>query len=472
MLALGAILLAAVPPLGGAHAADPASPQRPSIVLILTDDQRYDSLWAMPTVQRELLDQGVRFTRGFVVNSLCCPSRAAILTGQYSHSNGVYTNNPPRGGFSAFRPHEHSTIATWLQKGGYTTALIGKYFNHYDKAGKAGYVPPGWNHWDGLAVGAVGYYNYALNVDGRIEQHHHSAADYSTDVLTRKAVDVIHQTKGPLFLYLAPSAPHAPANPAPRDVNAFPKLKPYRPPAYDESDVSDKPAWVRSLPRYTSTHATELDTFHRRQYQSLLAVDREVAQVIRALRDTHRLHNTMIVFTSDNGIAWGEHRWSGKKDAYEESIRVPMVVRYDPMTSQQRTLDSHLVLNIDLAPTFAQLGGVTAPNADGKSFLPLLDHTASSWRTDFLIEHLRDKQAPIPTFCAVRGTRYLYVQYQDGEEELYDLNVDPNQLDNRASAASEAAVLAHLRGRTKQLCKPAPPGFTMRSPPHVRPAGT
>jgi N-acetylglucosamine-6-sulfatase len=455
-VALFALLLALVQPLG-LRSAEPAT-NRPNIVLILTDDQRWDQLWSMPNVQHELVDKGVTFENAFVVNSLCCPSRASILTGGYSHTTGVYSNNPPHGGFDSFRPDEHSTIATWLRKAGYTTALVGKYLNHYGAAGKAGYVPQGWSRWIALAIDTVKYYDYPLNIDGTIVHYDHRPRDYSTDVLANRAVKVIHKAKGPLFLYYAPSAPHGPANPDPRDVSRFRDMKPYRPPNYNEADVSDKPAWVQSLPSLSPEREATIDAFRRHQFQSLVEVDRSVGRIVQALADTHRLHNTMIVFTSDNGIAWGEHRWAGKKDAYEESIRVPMVIRYDAMGTTKRT-NSNLVLNIDLAPTFAALAGVKAPNADGRSLVPLLDGTSSSWRTDFLIEHLKDQQAPIPTFCAVRSEGFLYVVYATGEEELYDLSQDPFELDNRATDPTELVMLEQMRQRTKELCQPPPPGF-------------
>jgi arylsulfatase A-like enzyme len=456
-LPLLSIVATLVPPLGGADAADPPSP---TIVLILSDDQRFDTLWAMPHVRRELVDHGVDFTNAFVTNSLCCPSRASILTGQYSHTNGVYRNNPPNGGFEAFKPDESSTIAVRLQKAGYTTALVGKYLNHYGKAGRAGYVPPGWTHWDALAVDTVRYYNEPLNVDGSVHRYDHSPRDYSTDLLARRAVDIIHGAKGPLFLYFAPSAPHAPSRPAPRNLASFPGLKPWRPPNYDEADVSDKPAWVRSLPTFDAAREAQIDHFRRLQYQALLGIDRAVDHIVTALRETGRLANSMIVFMSDNGMGWGEHRWTGKKDAYEESIRVPLVVRYDQMVRAPRD-DGHLLLNIDLAPTFAELAGTTADHPDGASFLPLLRSSSdTTWRTDFLIEHLRDEDAPVPTFCAVRNERYTYVVYQTGEEELYDLEADPYELQNEASDPAQLPTLLQMRERAMQLCNPPPPGFT------------
>jgi N-acetylglucosamine-6-sulfatase len=185
-----------------------------------------------------------------------------------------------------------------------------------------------------------------------------------------------------------------------------------------------------------------------------------VSRIVDALTETGRLSNTMIVFTSDNGLLWGEHRWHDRKEAaYDESIRVPLVVRYDPMVSAPRT-DRHLVLNLDLAPTFAQVAGVEAPGAEGASLLPLLASPAAPWRMDFLIEHLAltDIVDP-PMYCAVRTAKYLYVEYQGGEEELYDLRADPLELQNAVQDPALSPMLDALRLRIRGLCQPPPPGF-------------
>ena len=423
-----------------------AQAQRPNIVLILTDDQRWDTVSAMPTVQTELVGKGVNFSNGFVVNSLCCPSRASILTGQYSHSTGVYTNTGNRG-LWAFR--EHETVAPALQAAGYTTAYVGKYLNGYGGTR----IPPGWNQW--VAFSGVGYYQYGLNVNGVVTPP--GSGEYSTDVLTRHAVSAIEGAPGPLFLTYAPYAPHAPANPAPRHANAFPRLDAWRPPNYNEEDVSDKPAWVRSLPSMGAGQQRELDEFRRDQLRSLLSVDDGVARILEALERTGRLENTMIVFTSDNGFAWGEHRRSSKMDPYEESIRVPFVVRYDALRVAPRD-ERRFALNIDLAPTFAHLAGAYLPRVDGQSLLPLLANSGIPWRSDFLVEHLRaSATANMPTYCAVRSTNSLYVSYETGEEELYDLVADRYQLTNLAKSPAARPALTALRARLGQLCSPPPP---------------
>jgi arylsulfatase A-like enzyme len=443
----GAVLAAAP---GG-----PAAPDHPNVVLFLTDDQRWDQLEQMPNVQRLLVDHGVRFENGFVVNSLCCPSRAGSLTGGYSHSTGVYTLTPPLGGYAAF--DDRSTIATWLHDAGYHTALLGKYLNGYDGTR----IPPGWDRWFAFQQNHGNYYyDYSANDDGVLRSFGSDPEDYSTSLITAGAVDFIRATAGPLFLYLAPYAPHAPAIPAPGDESAFWSLPPDRPVNYDESDVSDKPAWVRALPGMSGGLRSGTDVLRLNMFRSLLAVDRMVGQVVDAMAETGRLHDTMFVFTSDNGLALGEHRWVHRKEsAYEESIRVPLVIRYDPLVRSPR-VDGHLVTNIDFAPTAAQLAGVEATGADGRSLLPLLMSPAAPWRDDFLIEHEEITGIPDPpTFCGVRTTDHLYVQYATGEEELYDLRTDPYELDNAVDDPGSAPLLGALRLRLRELCRPQPPGF-------------
>jgi arylsulfatase A-like enzyme len=427
-------------------------------VLILTDDQRWDSLWAMPAVQQNLVDHGVTFRNGFVVNSLCCPSRASILTGDYSHTTGVYKNKSDYGGFPAF--NDSSTIATWLDGAGYRTALIGKYLNQFSTFTDGSYVPPGRDRWVAFySTGGGKYYNYQLSIDGQLHSYGDLPSDYSTDVLARQAVQFIHNTNTtrPFFLYFAPSAPHEPATPAPRDVGTFSGLAPWRPPNYNEADVSDKPAWVQAHPLLDAASRAGIDTLRKHQYETLGAVDDAVASIVGELAQSGRLANTMIVFASDNGYLWGEHRLTAKQLPYEESIRIPLVIRYDPLTTSSRRIRPQ-ALNIDLAPTFADVAGVTPPKAvDGRSLLPLLAQTATSWRKSFLVEHLGPG---IPTYCAVRSLRYTYVQYQTKEEELYDLTTDRFQLQNVARDPDYAQVLRKRRANLVTLCSPPPPGFT------------
>ena len=423
-----------------------AAGQRPSIVLIVTDDQRWDTLAAMPTVSSELTAKGVTFTNAFVVNPLCCPSRASLLTGLYSHSTGVYDNRGPHGGFHAFR--DASTIAVWLRRAGYRTGLFGKYLNGY----RRGYVPPGWNRW--VALTQLGYYNYGLNVNGKLDPARQRTV-YSTDRLASSAATFISNRRGPVFVVFAPYAPHTPATPALRHEDAFPDLEPWRPPSYNERDVSDKPAWLRARPLL----ADAPDNFRRKQLASLLAVDEGVGTILRSLAETGRLRNSVIIFTSDNGYLWGEHRLREKTVAYEESIRVPLVVRYDRLGVPAR-LESRPAVNIDIAPTIAALAGTATPQVQGRSLLPLLAGQPVSWRTRFLIEGSRP---PLPAYCALREATTTLVVWATGEQELYDLSTDAYQLQSLHLDPAWAPTLAALRPRLARMCHPAPPGFNRRT---------
>ena len=445
------MLAAVTAVLGVAAEAAVAGPgSRPNVVLVLTDDQRWDTLRYMPTVRRELVAPGVTFSNAFVVNPLCCPSRASILTGKYSHSTRVYSNDGPYGGFASFS--DRSTLATWLQAEGYETAYFGKYLNRYSTT----YVPPGWDRWVALTHPPA-YYGYTLNVDGNPVPFGDAPSDYSTDVIRNYAVRFIRATRRPLFLVFAPYAPHWPATPAPRHAGAFSDLPPWRPPSYDEADVSDKPRWVQARPRLGSATRASLDELRRKQLASLLAVDDAVGAIVDAFRTRGRLDDTVFVFTSDNGFLWGEHRIVATKlAAYEESIRVPLVVRYDDLVVEPRA-DGNVVANIDLAPTLAALAGAAAPGVDGRSLVPLLASPFASLTRPLLVEHLTELA---PTYCAVRTRNSKYVAYQTQEEELYALDQDRYELVNRASDPAFAARLRAMRLLVKDLCVPPPPGFT------------
>ncbi|MFL5766973.1 MAG: sulfatase [Actinomycetota bacterium] len=438
-----------------------AAQKKPNVVIILTDDQRYDTLSAMPKVQNLLVNRGVQFNQGFVTNSLCCPSRTSILTGNYSHTTGIWRDNPPFGGYETFSTNgdQQSTLATWLHSDGYNTALFGKYLNGYKDDASASVIPPGWDSWN--AFDRAGYYNYHAFVDNKFEAFGHHPRDYSTEVIADEASNYIRNTKSPFFMYFAPYSPHRPAIPSPKYQNTYRNLKPFRAPGYDEHDVSDKPQWLqKDVPLLTPERERAVQDFRRRQYQTLTSADNAVGKIMSALNQTGELSNTIIFFLSDNGQARGEHRWTSKKVAYEPSIRVPYVVRYDPLTRHASVDNSDMVLNIDIAPTIAELAGAKAPHMDGQSLVPLLDGTADSWRQDFLIEHLSKNKSQIPpTFCAVRSTDYLYVYYSTGDEELYNLKQDPAELRNRVDDPDLDIIRAQMHSRLKQLCSPHPPGL-------------
>jgi len=434
---------------------------QPDFLVIVSDDQRADALSAMPTVKHDLLAHGVDFANGFVSNALCCPSRTSILTGRYSHSTHVWTNRLPNGGFERF--DDSSTLPVWLHDAGYTTALFGKYLNSYTHTAKTTqYVPPGWDEW--MAFVNTQYFDYRLNVNGHLQYYGRAPSDYSTDVLANAAASYITNATGPLFMMFDPFAPHAPATPAPRYAGTFANLPRWDPTSYDEKDVSDKPQWVQHLQSFGPNEDQDIQDFRRRQYETLLSVDDAVGQLIDALQASGRLDNTFIIYLSDNGYEWGEHRWHSKQVPYEESIRVPFIIRYDPMAANDR-VDKHLVVNIDIAPTIADLAGVRAPNVDGRSLVPLLSGRDPPWRSDFLLEHVPNDEVGPPAFCGIRTENETYVFYETGEQELYNLHRDPLELDNLAGDPAMASTVAAFHRRLEELCRPAPPGVDLDTPP-------
>jgi arylsulfatase A-like enzyme len=217
---------------------------------------------------------------------------------------------------------------------------------------------------------------------------------------------------------------------------------------------------VQDLPLLDAQRIHAVDEYRRGQLQTLLAVDRAVGRIIDALRAAGRLHNTLLAFTSDNGLGWGEHRWTNKQHAYEESVRVPLVMRYGPGTPDAGSV-ANIALNIDLASTIAAAAGTSAPGAEGRSLLPIVKGRPGPSRSAFLIEHLQLwPGAPPPTFCAVHTHRYVYVVHVTGEKELYDLESDPYELQNRAGDPAMASVEARVASRLHDLCHPPPPGMT------------
>jgi arylsulfatase A-like enzyme len=425
----------------------------PNIVLILTDDEDVQIHKAMPKTKALIDDQGAVFENYFVSYSFCCPSRATILRGQYPHNHRIQGNVLPAGGARKFRAmgEDQSTIATWLQAAGYHTALYGKYMNDYSP--EEGYVPPGWDEWYGAAWA---YFNYPLNENGKLVRYSNKPEDYITDVLARHATNTIREASAahqPFFLYIAPVAPHSPTISAPRHEKLFAAATYPRSPSFDEVDVSDKPSLIRDLPPLTAEQIEAIDSHYRARLRSLQAVDDLVESVIKTLEETGQLDNTYVIYSSDNGWHMGEHRQLfGKTTAYEEDIRVPFVMR-GPGVPRGAKL-TPFVLNNDLAPTFAAIAGVTPPPfVDGRSFLPLLEKPQQSWRQSFAIEREQlenfDLVGPA-NFHAIRTADWTYIEYGNGERELYDLRADPNQLNNVA-AKEDPVLVSQLSQRLAQL---------------------
>ena len=440
--------------------------KRPNIVFILTDDLSTDLVQYMPHVLK-MQKEGVAFANYFVTDSLCCPSRASIFTGRYPHDTGVFTNKGPDGGFMTFRSrgNEKATFATTLSAAGYRTAMLGKYLNGYQPANPRA---PGWSSW-AVAGNAYREFNYSLNQDGEIATYGGAPADYLTDVISDRAVRFIKASAGaPFMVELATFAPHRPSTPAPRDANALPGLRAPRPAAFNAAPDTNAVSWLRRLPALSRPEMEAIDAEYRRRAQSVLAIDKMIGDLQAAVAAIGEADNTYFVFSSDNGYHMGEHRLlPGKQTAYDTDIRVPLIVT-GPGVPAGVTSDE-IAQNIDLCPTFAELGGaVLGSSVDGRSLVPLLrGQKLDDWRTVALVEHhgrmkwdpgdpdamdLVDQSpydAPnawpsqrglrhgnAPSYEAIRARTWVYVEYVTGEKEYHDLAADPDELRNSFSSLS------------------------------------
>jgi len=449
---LGAASLSAS--AAGAHSSKTAAARRGlNVVVILSDDERLDGDTVMQNVRHLLAGHGVTFSDYHVTTSECGPSRASILLGQYSHHTGVLDNFGPHS-YPAF--DQNSNLAVWMHDKGYHTGLVGKYLNDYTLYGH-NEIPPGWDDFQAMdSVPMEEYYNYTVNDNGRLEHYGTAPSDYSTTVLTNKAVGFLRKTKPghPFFLYFAPVAPHLPAIPAKQDQNKLVDLAPLHSPAFNEADIGDKPwhAWHADL--LNAAAQLYQGDVRRRQLESLYALDRSVKRIVETLKQRHELDNTVIFYSSDNGFLWGEHRLGGKIWPYEESTHVPLVVRTPWATGA--TVNNEPILNIDLAPTISAFAGIDPPKReDGVSFVPFLHQRAiPTWRKAYLVEYLGGSQLKVggpPPYYAIHTRRYLYVEYMNGWRELYDLSKDPWELDNVAQSPQYAQIEASLHTELQQL---------------------
>ncbi|MEA2170986.1 MAG: N-acetylglucosamine-6-sulfatase [Solirubrobacteraceae bacterium] len=431
--------------------ADPAT--HPNVVFVLTDDLSTDLLDYMPSV-RELQREGLSFNRYIVSNSLCCPSRATIFTGEYPHNTGVFTNVRPDGGLAAFHKHHDGpkSFAIPISQAGYRTALLGKYLNGY--AADRGSVPRGWTDWAGSDNGYSGF-NYTLDEDGTPVRYGSSPADYTTDVLATRAQAFIANAardQTPFVLEVSTFAPHFPAVAAPQDQAKYADSQAPRGPSFNARNV-DPPKWLADRRKLNVHRVSYIDARHRDRARSVQAVDRMIVALREQLRTSGLEDNTYFVFSSDNGYHMGQHRLApGKLTAFDSDIRVPLVV-VGPGVAAGSTTDA-LAQNTDLAPTFTELAGAPVPaTVDGRSLVPFLrGDTPPDWRTAALIEHHHvtgsddtaspDRQTALsgnpPDYKALRLATATYVEYRTGEREYYDLDSDPDERVNAYATLSAA----------------------------------
>jgi arylsulfatase A-like enzyme len=414
-----------------------AHAQPKNVVLIVSDDHRYDFMGFHPDapdfLQTPNLDrmaaEGAHVANAFVTTSLCSPSRASILTGQYAHNHGIVDNTSPIPPGTRFFPQD-------LQAAGVATAFIGKWH-----MGEADDEPqPGFDRWVSFR-GQGAYTNPLLNIDGDQVPHE----GYTTDILTDYALDWLRQRDGaqPFFLELSHKAVHAEFEPAPRHAGTYADITiPY--PAtmpLTESNYAGKPHWVRA--QRGSWHGVDFmfhgdlgpgmsgfDNFYRRYTETLLALDESVGRVLDYLEESGLAENTLVLYLGDNGFLLGEHGLIDKRNAYEESIRVPMLAWAPGYVAPGSRVEG-LVRNLDIAPTFLELMDVEAgAPMDGQSFLGLLTGEAAGEGRDFIYEYYWEYAFPhTPTTFALRGDKYKFIYYHGvwDTEELYDLENDPEE---------------------------------------------
>jgi N-acetylglucosamine-6-sulfatase len=493
---------------------------RPNILVVMTDDMNQADLQFMPKTRKLIGRQGTTFTDAITSFPLCCPSRATFLTGQYSHNHGVGGNFYPEGWYGM--PGRNNTLATWLDGGGYRTDLIGKMLNGYGALDAHGEIPPGFDQWHGLLdVSAYDYYNFVMNDNGRLRSWGDpdfarklvefanievtppdtksvadilakltevmgpspysywgasNPGDYSPDVtgrITNKLLGREKRKRSPFFIWWTPAAPHredvsttlmgrpgADPRPAPRYEQLSKSFQLPRPPSFNEADVSDKATDVTShTPPLTDAQIHQLQLDYQGRGGALRAVDDKVGRMVRTLRRTGQLKNTVIVFTSDNGWMQGEHRIPGDKFLpYEESLGVPLIFRGPGIARGRRV--KRQVANIDIAPTLARLAKVRPRRLmDGISLAPTLRRGKNPPKRALAIEAPRPLfEGAIPQnswdrpYMGVRTERYTYVVYTEtSEDELYDRRVDPYELDNVANDPAYAGIKTHLYALMQRL---------------------
>jgi N-acetylglucosamine-6-sulfatase len=473
---------------------DAPAASRPNIVVIQTDDQTLADLYAtytnpltgqvfavMPNTLTLLAGQGITFNRYYVSNPLCCPSRTTLLTGRYSHNNGVLTNFFPSGGF--YKLDLQNNLAVWLHNAGYKTSHVGKFLNQYGDNDPT-QVPPGWDDWHTVIGDARLFYGYKTNDNGTVSDPHGvfdetdstyperdapgcpdsppplQECNYLTDTITQDAENAINKyAASSFFVQVDYTTPHGdivtPGGPEPatKYAGTFPGAKAPRLPNFNEFDMTDKPAFVRQNPKLGFGKIDYIDRRYENRIEALRSVDDGVAKIVNTLAANSLLENTYIVFISDNGFFQGEHRFdSAKFLAYEPSTHLPLVIRGPGILPNSKS--GALVGNVDLAPTFLQWTGASSTaTMDGRSLVPFIQDPAKRTKTPILLEGFTGKgeegtalrarargrggQATISIkasprdYEGVRIGRYKFIQYKSGAKELYDFKLDPYELHSR-----------------------------------------
>lgn len=433
--------------------------ERPNIIFVMTDDQDANSLKHMPYVWGDFKASATMFPNATFNYPLCCPSRASILRGQYTHNHNVWENLATNGGgYEKFlaEGHDHSNFPIWLDNAGYQTSGFGKYINQFS--------PP--------VHGKPGGFDFYRFPNKDYDNKPIAAEVHRDEQVKDNAVRWLKEnvSGGPLMMWVSFMAPHHPYDYDPIYADRFTEERLPKEPSFNEADVSDKPKYVRDLPRLTDEEVAQLEKDHRNRLRGLLTPDAAMRQMVKAVDAAGETDNTYFVFWSDNGWMMGQHRLGAKRHAYLESASFPMIIK-GPGVPQGAT-DKRIVMNQDLAPTFADIADAPAPEfVDGRSLVPIFDGVGT-WRDVGLVQASAPLTVRQPTeYRGIRDEDYTYVEYVTGEREYYDLVADPYQLENSYGAltnerkAELAAKLDALKKCVSDDCRTAEGGGTLPAMP-------
>ena len=411
-----------------------------NVIFILTDDHRYDYMGftgKVPWLETPNLDQlakdGSYMKNAFVTTSLCSPSRASILTGQYSHVHTIVDNIAPNPGNLVFFPE-------YLQQAGYQTSFYGKWHmgDHNDDP------RPGFDHWESFK-GQGEYYAPNLNIDGKRVQY--DSTTYITDLLTDHTIDWLNNRDKdkPFFVYLSHKAVHALFEPAKRHEGKYEGKTIDLPASYSQTKGDEYkdlkwPEWVKQQRHswhgvdymYHDTNGTFNENLQK-YCETLLGVDESVGRIMSWLKDNGLDESTMVIYMGDNGFSWGEHGLIDKRHFYEESVKVPMLIRC-PELFEGGNPTQRMVQNVDIAPTILDCAGLQKPDyMPGYSMIPLLQGDTTGWRTKIFYEYFWEYDFPMtPTVFGVRTDKYKLMRYHGlwDQNELYDIINDPDEINN------------------------------------------
>jgi arylsulfatase A-like enzyme len=427
-----------------------AADRKPNFVYVFTDDQRWDALSVVQKEQGEkgrfpwlktpnldrLAAQGVRFRNAFVVNSLCAPSRASLVTGQYGHVNGVTNNHTPH-------PEGNISVATLLRPAGYVSGYFGKW-HHGNQSGKR----PGFDT-SASFVGQGVYFDCPIEVDGVKTP----SKGFVDDVTTEYASNFIKANKEkPFLMILGLKTAHGPFTPPPRNAKDYEGALARSVPNYGIPAI-----YAKAGPNGTkgkATDAKEVPT-NLGMFRGINSVDDNVGKLLQLLDDLKLTEDTVFVFSSDNGYYLGEHNLGDKRTAYEESMRIPMLFRYPRAVKAGRT-DDRMVLNIDPAATFLDLAGLPVPAAiHGRSWKPLLEEKHTDWRDSFFYCYFYEKGFGSPLTTAVRTAEAKLIKYPGHDEwtEVFDLKADPYEIKNLAADPAYADLRKKLEAEYDKQAK-------------------